>query len=115
MLQEPPAWLTRSDATRQPMQRDRPGVHGHRQLEALALLLECSVAKAGLSLRVSSAVRKPSPFFVAAFSPTPARFVLLCPPRITTCDSHHHHAALSPFPRRTTHSFPRRINKVNVL
>ena len=67
MLQEPPAWLTRSDATRQPMQRDRPGVHGHRQLEALALLLECSVAKAGLLLRVSSAAQKPSPFFVAAF------------------------------------------------
>lgn len=84
MLQEPPTRLTRSDATRQPMQRDRSGVHGHRQLEALALLLECSVTKAGLSLRVSSAARKPSPFFVAAFSPTPARFVLLCPPRITT-------------------------------
>lgn len=53
-----------------------PGVHGHRQLEALSLLIECSVAETGLSLRVLSAVRRPSPFFVVAFSLTPARFVL---------------------------------------
>jgi hypothetical protein len=52
-----------------------PGVHGHRQLEALSLLIECSVAETDLSLRVLSAVRRP--FFVVAFYPTPARFVLL--------------------------------------
>lgn len=126
MPQEPPAWLDsqRCDRTAnaagsstllglgnvEPQctwaQAARSSVHAAGNARSLKRTFCCvfQVPCGGLAL-----------FFVAAFSPTPARFVLLRPPRITTCDSHHHHAALSQFPRRTTHLSPRRMNKVNVL